>query len=341
MHCTGGLHPDGGSGVLRQGRGAAPSPSDFLKRRVRVGSIHTQLNYDRVTERATHVSEMPAAAQAAREAKAAMKLADASRWRSETSTARPLERRSMENFRCDPTEYEFNFRAEELPRNRPVVIDAFGTLRRVLLERSDGHFHRTAEMPVHSALAGREAWHSGTLVPYAERVRVQEAKDARHGAAAAQATLRLTAGGGYEGPKRREDRRCAETRADKAAAAAAAAPLLTDEARAATLRWTANFRDAQLRADSISPVASMDSLASASLALSSTASEAAWGGGGGGGGGAAVAAAAGGAPWGNRRPPTNLEQRYLAIVREEVQALGVGSRLQNKVKPTRWCYGSL
>jgi hypothetical protein len=333
MLCTGGQHPDGGAGTLREGSGSAPSPSLFLRKRTRVGSIHTQLNYDRVTERATHTSEMPLPSLAARQAKAAMKAADATRWHGETQTFRPAERRSMENFRCDPTEYKMNFRAEELPQPRPVVIDAFGTVQRVLM--SD-HFHRTIEMPVHSALAGKAGWNSSTQVPFAERVRQQEAKDARHRAAAAQATLRLTGGGrAYEGPKQREDRRCAETRAAKAALAEAAAPQVTDEARAATLRWTANFKDAQLRLDPISPAPSMDSLATAASQL--LGSSVLQGGAEGAGGSGSSSSAA----WGNRKPPTNLEKRYLTIVREEIRGLGLGSRLENKVKPTRWCYGSL
>ena len=56
---------------------------------------------------------------------------------------------------------------------------------------------------------------------------------------------------------------CPEVREEKRAAVQAAAPYLTDEARAGSLRWAANFKDASLRLDPISPAASIDSLASA------------------------------------------------------------------------------
>ena len=314
---------------------SAPSPQHFLKKSIRVGSIHTQLSYDRVAEAALHRSEMPAPARAARAAKAAMRAADAVRWKSETSTFRVPERRSMENFAHDPTEYTYNARAEVLPKSRPVLIDAFGTIKKVFF---DNHFNRELEMPVHGALADKARWDLSTQWSFAERARVGADKDASHRAAAAQATARLTGamaasgGGAYLGPKAREDRRCAESRAAKAADAEAAAPQLSDDARAATLRWTASFRDAAARHEPLSPAASQDSLATASQVLSSASaaegSSSITGGGGGGGGGGA------------RKPPTNLEVRYAQRVKEEIEGTKT-SALGGAAKSTRWCYGSL
>lgn len=354
-------------------------PSDFLRKHVRLGSIHTQVNYHRTTERATHASDMPAPAQAARIAKAAMKAADATRWRSDTNTYK-FERRSMENFVCDPTEYKFNYRAEELPKPRPVLLDAFGTVKRVFF---NDHFHRTVEMPTHSALIDKTPWNQSTQVPYAEKVRLQEAKDAVHRAAASKATLRITSrmgtaassnstsssssssdmgGGGsssgkrgYEGPKAREDRRCAETRALKIAEVEAAAPFFSDEARAGTLRWAANFRDSVSRQESVSPspsVASstasvwgglgglggLENSSSASASSSSSATGSVVWEGSATGFSAAAAAAGRGAMM---KPPTNLEKRYSTIVAQEIaeRSALAGSRLESKPKATRWCYG--
>ena len=138
---------------------SSPRPqSSFLRAhsRGRVGSCHTQLNYS-LSERATHASEMPAPARAAREAVAGMRSQDLKRWHGETSTFSVPVYRSMQNFDKDPTEYKYNYRAEVLPAPRPVLIDSFGTVKKVFF---DSHFHRTAEMPVHPGLEGKAAWSS-------------------------------------------------------------------------------------------------------------------------------------------------------------------------------------
>jgi hypothetical protein len=250
----GGMHPDGGSGVSN--RGAAPDPSAFLKRSIRVGSIHSQLNYG-AGERATHSSEMPARAREARAWLAGGRARDEARFRSETSTYHVPVSRTLENFDHDPTEYKFNFRAEELPHPRPVVYDPFGRPRRVLLG-DGGHFHRTQEMPVHHALEGKPRWDLSTQLPYAERLRASEALVRTCNAAAARATARLTAAstGGYVGPAEAETaRNLARREARRAAESAAADPQRREAARAAALQWTANVRDAVSHAEALTPFA--------------------------------------------------------------------------------------
>ena len=227
-----------------------PSPqSSFLRAhsRGRVGSCHTQLHYS-LTERATHASEMPAPARAAREAVAGMRSQDLKRWHGETSTFSVPAPRSMQNFAMDPTEYKYNFRAEVLPEPRPVLIDSFGTVKKVIF---DSHFHRTAEMPVHPGLEGKAAWSSATST--AEPPSVAAAAAAGRRAAASSSSARagaaLLSSGSYEGPLARETRRCAESRAARAAAELAARdPALLESARAEALRWTANIRDGHHRA---------------------------------------------------------------------------------------------
>lgn len=254
--------------MLRVGRGSVPDPAKFLHKKIRVGSIHTNLNYD-LTERATHRSEVPVPALAAHAAKAEMKAKDAKRWHGETSTFREFsERLSMQNYVMDPTEYTFNHRAEELPKSRPVLVDSFGTLKRVYFNT---HFNRTAEMPVSSALEGKAGWNLTTQVPYAERVRMKEAKDALHRVASARATATLTAsmgggeggGRGYEGLKAREDRRCREVReAREAEVERARDPFALERTRAEKLKWTASVRDTVTRGETISPAALSSALSS-------------------------------------------------------------------------------
>jgi len=310
---TGGQHPDGGSGVIRVGRGSAPDPSHFLKRKIRVGSIHQNLNYDS-SERALHRSEVPASSLAARVSKTEMKRADASRWRSETSTFIEFsERLSMQNFNLDPTEFTFNHRAEELPKSRPVLMDAFGTLKKVYFHT---HFNRTAEMPVHSRLEGKTGWNLSTQVPYAERVRIQEANEAWHKRASSTATKKLTSsmvgplGAGYEGLKAREDRRCRELRESTTAQKEQEQdPVLLEESRAAQLKWTASPRDKITRMEHISPVI-VGADHGGQLVMNSPS-----------------------------KTPSNLEMRYLELVKESSKDLKTGTVDTKSRRSTKWCYG--
>jgi hypothetical protein len=248
----GGMHPDGGSGVVN--RGAAPDPAAFLKKSIRVGSIHTQLQY-RSGERATHSSEMPARAREARAWLAGGRARDEARFRLEVSTYRVPVSRSLENFDHDPTEYKFNFRAEELPKPRPVIYDPFGRPRRVLLA-DGGHFHRTQEMPVHHALEGKARWNLSTQLPFAERLCASQALVRQCNAAAGRATARLTAAmtGGYVGPAEAETaRNLASRERRRAAERDAADPEKREAARAAALAWTASVRNAVAHAEALTP----------------------------------------------------------------------------------------
>ncbi len=316
--------------MLRVGRGSVPDPTKFLHKKIRVGSIHTNLNYD-LSERATHRSEVPAPALAAHAAKAEMKAKDAKRWHGETSTFREYsERLSMQNFVMDPTEYSFNHRAEELPKSRPVLVDSFGTLKKVYFNT---HFNRTAEMPVSSALEGKVGWNLSTQVPYAERVRMQEAKDALHRVASARATATMTAsmgGRGYEGLKAREDRRCREVReAREAEVERATDPFALERMRAEKLQWTASVRDTVTRGETISPATRSSALTSLGggapspfLSFQPQQQQ------GGGGGGAALT-----------KEPSNLEKKYLSLVNQSSVGLRTGTQSEKALKTTRWCYG--
>jgi len=247
------MHPDGGAGVHNVG--AAAAPSSFLRSSLRVGSIHTQLHYGS-GERATHSSEMPARARAARAELAGGRARDEGRFRLEVGTFRVPASRTLENFAMDPTEYKFNYRAEELPKSRPVVFDPFGRPRRVLLA-DGGHFRRTQEMPVHHALEGKARWDQSTQLPYAERLKASQALVRRCNAAAGRATARLTAAmtGGYVGPAEAETaRNLASRERRRAAERAAADPERAEAARAGALAWTASVRNAVAHAEALAPV---------------------------------------------------------------------------------------
>jgi hypothetical protein len=237
------------AGAAAPAAAAAGPAAAFLRARTRVGSASTQLHYVS-GERATHASEMPARARAARAELAAARAADSTRWRAETGTYREAGRRVLANFDKDPTEYVFNHRAEELPAARPVVIDAFGTVTRVVFA---DHFHRTAEMPVHARLAGKAPWAAGTQTTEKERAAAAADFAARAAApAAARARERRAAlAPPYVGVSAREAAFAAGARAARGAAEAAAAAggASAPDAAALTRAWTASIRDGAARAE--------------------------------------------------------------------------------------------
>jgi hypothetical protein len=176
----------------------------FLKAKQRVGSCHASVNYDG-TERAFHKHDVPTKAAAAKlEVTLHMGERDSRRWRGETSLGRPLvERRTAEILAFDPTEFTYNYRAEVLPKARPVVTDRFGHISRLVLDqKSDGHFHRTMEMPLHPELMteggsgppagpGKPRWDMTTTCLPKEKARALEALTLRAGTASKIANARL------------------------------------------------------------------------------------------------------------------------------------------------------
>ena len=230
-----------------------------------MGGASTQLNYT-LAERATHSSDMRDSVRAARAEVAGGRVRDETRWRLETSTYAEAGRRVLANFEKDPTEYVFNYRAEQLPAARPVVIDAFGRVTRVIF---DDHFHRTAEMPVHAALAGKTAWDLGTQTSESERAGFAAAKLARAREAVSKANSKLLDGAAtpYEGLCARETRRTDVLRASRRAefVAATDAGAVADK-MANEKRWTGNFRDSVSRRERFVP-ASRDALRAPATAL--------------------------------------------------------------------------
>ena len=110
------------------------SSHPFLHARQRVGSSHAPVNYTKA-ERAFHASDVPARArEAVVEINLALPERNATRWKSETSLGRHYtERKARQISAFDQTEYEYNFRAEVLPKPRPVETDTFGRIKRVVL----------------------------------------------------------------------------------------------------------------------------------------------------------------------------------------------------------------
>lgn len=145
------------------------STTSEQKRRV-IGGKGTSLAYGRA-ERVFHRSDMPPHAQASREEVLRFRRHGPTHaWT--TSTALPgieyphKDKLRTQIFKHDPTEYEYNFRAEVLPKGRPAAADLFGRTTAVQLRGS--HFKRVQEMSVHPALDEAPPWRSSTLYTHAQ-----------------------------------------------------------------------------------------------------------------------------------------------------------------------------
>lgn len=115
--------------------GIQSSSHSFLKKKYRVGTCHhSSINYDS-SERAFHADDIPAKARQAKiDVTITMKEQHKNRWNNQTSLNRPImERRSTEIIAFDPTEYQYNYRAEVLPKARPIVRNVFGKITSFVL----------------------------------------------------------------------------------------------------------------------------------------------------------------------------------------------------------------
>lgn len=193
----------------------------YMQAKHRVGSCHGSMDYS-PSERAFHNTDVPARArQAVLDVDVRMPEKDKTRWRSDTTVFndKPFtERRKLENFSHDPTEYEYNFRAEVLPKARPVIKDPFGRVSKLLLVRvdltlcpeplppqhddrssnpitltcvQDTSFKRTQEMPVNPKLDSKRLWESGTQLLEPEKQRMLADLTRRSQSATRTSTARL------------------------------------------------------------------------------------------------------------------------------------------------------
>jgi hypothetical protein len=107
----------------------------FLRRKATVGSHGTAVDYAK-DERVFHSKDMPGRARDAR-LQVKQSMADAVNkrvWNTSVQVPCVLDKRTMRNFEFDPSEYDYNFRAEELPESRPVVKDVFGRTTSLVLD---------------------------------------------------------------------------------------------------------------------------------------------------------------------------------------------------------------
>ena len=214
---------------------ASPVPTAaaaaFLRKKPAVGGAGAALTY-LPDERAFHSRDMP---RAAREAKVEVRkgLHDAARadaWHASVSIPTVFDRTALSHFAFDRTEFAYNFRAEALPPATQVKRDVFGRI--VGLAPRDGHFHRTAELPVHGALGGKVAWDAATTYTPGERAAGAAALATAARTTATAKSRALLAGKPYKTPYEGEVEFMEELRRTRSllAAGRAAAAVAADDA---------------------------------------------------------------------------------------------------------------
>lgn len=249
-----------GAGTMRSasaGSGGLGETRPFLHATHKVGGVETSMNYT-LEERAFHRQDMPPWAREARKTVKGMisgARSGASGWDTTVSVPPPPKGRRGEISAFDPTEYVYNYRAEVLPKARPVERDVFGRIIRLVL---DTPLNRTIEMPVHPSLEGKQLWDLSTTIAPGELDKSRAVKDTAHFTATKRSTAAWLArsedrGRAHISCEQKEADRMTTLRAQRAAAAVVYSPQSLKAMQEHELAWDADFRNTAALREAIKP----------------------------------------------------------------------------------------